>query len=144
MTIQRTHLKVSRDGPEAAAFKSVDSNDSTEAFFSGVSSTYVWKGIERYIEGFDLWAASFYIDELDEAVQYLTSEQDICALISTGIAVDPAQCENVGGQNIRIGVDPLFPVDGHPFIFALTDADVALPTDFSVAPPPDFPFLPKP
>lgn len=141
--IWRTHVRVLRDGPEATALKFVDSNDLMEALFNNTTPmTAADKRTDRYVEGFDFWAGSFYRDLIDEyGVKTGEGEQDMCANISTQITIEPSMCEDVGGRSIRIGVDPLFPEDGHPFISTPTEADTLMPADFPAAPPAGFPFL---
>jgi hypothetical protein len=143
--VVKQHMKVARDGPEEVALKSLDSNQLAEILLNNTTpETISVKATDRYVEGFDFWAGSFYRERTSGGVIVEEGEQDICARISTKNREDQTGCEDVDGQNIRIGSDPLFPDDGHPFIFATTDADVALPTNFSEAPPADFPLLPKP
>jgi hypothetical protein len=146
LQVLRRRMKVSREGPEEVALKQFDTNQ--DAFFEHEdrSGTSIFKSVGRYIEGFDYWASSFYQNMVgsifdEEAEQ---GAQDICARISLEAVVDSQECANVNGQNIRVLEDPLYPEDGHPFISAPTDADVAFPSDFSAAPPADFDSLPKP
>jgi hypothetical protein len=142
----RQHLRISREGPEETALKSIDMNQSFDVpVQQGAVETVRSKDAQRFREGSDRWAGSIFRESLSQGVISVnTAEQDICAQISTKLAVELGQCDDVNGESIRIGFDPLFPEDGHPFINGVTDADVALPADFSAAPPLDFPSLPKP
>ena len=87
--------------------------------------------IGQFLEDADYWSGSFFRSFEFVALTEpppMVSEQNMCGLISTGLAVDIGLCQDVNGVDISVGQDP--------FIRFLEDADVAIPPDF----PEDAPF----